>query len=382
MSDIVKILNAPKSVFSSIILGLAGIFMFLILPLFVGAISKELALSEQQIGYLASADLFGFFLGSVSSLWWARKVNWKTTGIIALLVIILANELSIIYATNISLFLGLRVLSGIGQGVAVSLYSAHVGDTLKPERYYANFLIGQTIVGVLGLFLLPQLIETIGGKGILYTQMGLCVVAFLAVILWLPKHGINRHTDYQTKQKWDWKAPVIGLLGLLLFFIAQGGTWAYMQRIGGSFELTPQFIGLSLSLAMIGAFLGSSTASVVATRYGRRLPLLIVGIGQPLCLLLIFSNLGNWSFLAGIMAFLFLWNLAVPYIMGVLVSVDASGKSILAANPMFALGVSIAPIIISQFVNGNQYTSVGWVGAVAMVLSVGLLLSALIKGKD
>lgn len=369
-------LNSNTSIFSSLLLGWAGIFMFLILPLFVGAVSEEMNLDAQQVGYLASADLFGFFLGSVSSIGWARRVNWRMFGILALVMITIANVLTFTLAVGFSIFLILRVLSGIGQGAAVSIYSAHVGDTKQPERHYANFLIGQTILGAIGLFLLPKWIGNIGSEAVLWTQIGLCILA-LSMSLKMPPRGVERASAFKNLSFSTFKIPLLGLLALLLFFVAQGGTWAYMSKIGSSFQLSDEFIGLSLSLAMIGAFLGSTTASVLAIRWGRRLPLLVIGIGQPLCLLLIFSNFGNWSFLAGIIAFLFLWNLAIPYLMGILIGLDKSGISILAANPTFALGVSIAPIIIGQFVINNQFSPVGLLGAIAMLMSIGLFLITL-----
>ena len=377
-----KQLNTQSSITASLILGWAGIFMFLILPLFVGAISSELTLSEGQVGYLASADLFGFFLGSFSSIWWARKVNWRSAALVAIILIIVANIFSMMMLQSISIFLILRIICGIGQGAAVSIYAAHVGDTDKPERYYGFFLVGQTILGTLGLFLLPLWIKNIGGSAIIYTQIGLGVVALIVTLIWLPTKGIDRGTVLRNFSFKKWKIPMIGLAGLLLFFIAQGGTWAYMERIGGSFNLSAKFIGLSLSLAMIGAFLGSSSATLLATRWGRRVPLLIVGIGQPLCLLLIFLNLGQWSFLTGIILFLFLWNFAIPYLMGILVAIDESGVSILAANPTFALGATIAPNIIAAFVIGGQFSSVAWVGGVAMLLSMSLFLSVLSYVKE
>ncbi len=374
-----KILNAPQSIIASIILGLGGIFMFILLPLFVNAISTDLALNSRQVGYLASADLFGFFLGSISSLWWARKVNWRVSGLIVLAMIILMNALSIRMMGDINLFLFLRVLAGIGQGAAVSIYSAHIGDTQKPERYYANFLIAQTIIGVIGLYFLPAWIAQIGGKAILWVHIGLCLIGVVSVGASLPRRGLSRGTGFKS---FSLSASGLALLGLLLFFIAQGGTWAYMQKIGSSLGLSDKWIGMSLSLSMIGAFLGASSAAIIATKYGRKLPLILVGLGQPLCLLLIFMNLGTIGFLIGSIAFLFLWNVGIPYIMGILIGADQSGQSILLANPLFALGVSIAPIIISQFVISKNYTSVGWVGAIAMLASVSLLLIAIKNMKN
>ena len=370
-------INQPIAIANVLLLGIAGVFMFLVLPILVGAIAKTLQLSDQQIGLFASADLFGFFLGSASSMWWARKINWKYGAIASLCIIIVSNFLSIQFLEVFSSLLFLRVISGIGQGAVVSIYSAHVSDTFNPEKYYAYFLVLQTITASLSLWLLPALIDRTGCQVIWTIQIVLCFLALLGAILFQPTNGLRRESPLNNKNTFNWQIPTLGLVAFLFFYIGQGAVWTHLELIGNSFDLDSQFIGRSLSLAMIGAFAGSSLASVVELKWGRKIPLFLTAILQPLSLVLLFSNLGNWSFISAIIIFTFFWNFCLPYLIGILIKIDSSGRAILGANPTFALGVSLAPIFVAQFNASSNYSVVIWLASGAVVLSVGLFIYCL-----
>ena len=375
--QIAKVVNAPKAVFATTLMGTAAIIMFLLLPLLVGAVAETVEATEQQLGLLASSDLFGFGIGAFIGLFWARKVNWRMTTIALLALLILANFLSVFMAANIELLCLSRLVAGLAQGSLLAIYSAHITDTLKPEKYYAYYLAVQTATSGIGLLLLPQFIEKWGIIPVIHFQTLLAVLSILAVILWMPLRGFARELIDGKKIRINWKASLPALLGLIAFFVAQGGVWAYMERVGNSQGINAQFIGFALSIAMGGSFFGSLVASYLEVKYGRKRPLIFSAIFQIICLILIFSNLGKWTYFGAGLVFCTFWNFALPYMIGILIEVDESGKTILAANPTFAIGVAIAPLIISSFVSQNNYLSVGYVGGLAIVVSLGLFLWAM-----
>ena len=382
LGPVEQIINKPIAIYTSLLLGLAGIILFVLLPLFVGATTEALSLNRRPTRLLASSDLFGFGLCSLSSLLWARKVNWRWASFLALGLIIIANYFSTLFLDQFEIFLGLRFLSGIGQGAAVSLYAAHISDTRTPEKYYAWFLILQTVSGVVGLFILPRLIPQFGPSIILYTQSALCLLALFAIWHWMPVKGLDRTKLTQEIRQINWTPPLITLLALLLFFVGQGGIWAYLERIGNAFGLSGAFIGTSLSLALAGGFFGPLTASWLGDRWGKAKPLMLTAVGQLIALTILFSNWSIYTFTAAIIIYSFFWNFGLPFMIGILIGVDQSGRTILGANPVFALGVSIAPLIASIFITEGNYYPVGVLGAIAIILCVGLFISVIPKLKD
>ncbi len=367
-------LNDPKAIFASTAMGTAAIIMFLLLPLLVGAVAETIDTTPRQLGILASSDLFGFGMGSLVGLFWARKVNWRSAGLVLLVALLITNLFSISVAENITTLSTSRLLSGIVQGSLCAIYSAHISDTLKPERYYAYFLAAQTAAGGIGLLLLPNFIGGWGVAAVIAGQIILTALSLVLVALWMPRGGFSRVTAEGHSIAINWKLTLPALMGLVAFFVAQGGVWAYMERIGNSQGLSAQFVGIVLSVAMGGSFIGSLIASAVDLRFGKKSPLILAAVFQVVCLIIIFSDLGRWTYFAAGFLFCTLWNFALPYMIGVLIEVDASGRTILAGNPTFALGVAIAPLVISSFVTHDNYISVSYLASLAILLSLGLFL--------
>ena len=190
----------------------------------------------------------------------------------------------------------------------------------------------------------------------------------------MPKRGFDRTTADGQKISMDWKVSAPAFLSVIAFFVAQGGVWAYMERIGNAQGLDPQFIGTSLSIGMGGSFIGSLIASHFETRFGRKLPLILSAIAQILCIIAIFAAMGKWVYLVAAFVFCTFWNFALPYLIGILIGVDESGKTILGSNTCFAFGIAIAPFIIASFATEGNYLSVGYLGSLALIISLLLAL--------
>ncbi len=366
---------------TSIVMGLALIIVFLLLPLFVGAATEYMAMSEQQLSWLASADLAGFCIAATAFVFFARKINWRWTAAGLLLAMIILNFLSVAFEEESNTFLILRFLSGLTQGGLAGIFAAHISDTLLPERNYGIFFAAQTIVSAFFLYLLPPYIAKMESPApILHAQSSLAILALVMVLLFMPHRGKDRSKTTTTTPSSNILLPLIGVLGLLAFYITQGGTWAYIERIGDSLGHSASFIGKALSISMVGSFSGAMLATAVGLKWGRKLPLVITLIGQLICLWCLFS-FGNQTipFVLSITVFSVLWSYAVPYLFGTLIVVDKSGKTILFSNPIFALGVALAPIILSFFIQGNNYLPVGYLSAIMLIISIGLYLFCINK---
>ena len=65
----------PTAIFAAIILGFAGTGVAMGLPLLVGSMADSLGFNEQQLGWLASSDMGGLFIGSVLTSFFVVKFN-------------------------------------------------------------------------------------------------------------------------------------------------------------------------------------------------------------------------------------------------------------------------------------------------------------------
>jgi hypothetical protein len=348
----------------------------------VGAVAEHVDITERQLNLLASADLSGFFVAATASAFFARKINWRWVSIGLLVLMVGLNFLSIAYKDQVNTFLVLRFLNGLTQGGLAGIFAAYLSDTLLPERNYAIFFALQTMVAAALLYLLPSYIAELKSPApVLHVQTILAFIAIIMVLLFLPQKGLDRTSETIASSTTGILLPLIGVIGLLLFYITQGGTWAFIERIGNSFGLEAGFVGKALSISMASSFAGSMLATLTGLKWGKKVPLILTLIGQPFALWLLFSGTGSNTFLIAICTFSFFWAYSVPYLFGILIDIDKSGRTILFSNPIFALGVSLAPVILSFFISEQDYSPIGYLSTISIVGSLSLFFYLLKKNK-
>ena len=86
--------DKPSAIFAAVILGFAGTGVAMGMPLLVGSIADSLGFSEQQLGWLASSDMGGLFIGSVLTAFLVTRVNRRTLATAGLVLVVLSNFLS------------------------------------------------------------------------------------------------------------------------------------------------------------------------------------------------------------------------------------------------------------------------------------------------
>ena len=126
----------------------------------------------------------------------------------------------------------------------------------------------------------------------------------------------------------------VALAANTLFFIAQSGVWAYLERIAAGAGLAPDVVGRTLALSVSLALLGPLAASLLADRYGRALPLAIVVAGQLGALWLLQGPFTAAVFLVAATGFQVCWNFAVPYLVAIVAALDRAGRYIVLATPL------------------------------------------------
>ena len=109
----------PTAIFAAIILGFAGTGVAMGLPLLVGSMADSLGFNEQQLGWLASSDMGGLFIGSVLTSFFVVKFNRRHLAGLGLILVILGNYLSTQNADLLPLMMS-RLGAGIGAGICYS----------------------------------------------------------------------------------------------------------------------------------------------------------------------------------------------------------------------------------------------------------------------
>lgn len=359
-------------------LGNAGLLMIYLLPQLVGVVSDQFNLTAEQSGFFASTDLIGSAIASISSFFWIRKSNWRKMALLGIAIMIIGNVLSTV-ATSFTVLSLLRILTGLGQGIAVALTLVMINDSKDTDRNFAIYLIVTLVFGAAFVELLPALYAPLTASPIYMAQVALSVVAIPLVIKWIPNQDVEVNEELSEERLSP--RSILSLSGILLMYLAYGGLWALTELIGTSKGLTPEFIANTLSVSLLVSIPGLIIPIVIGVKFGRTIPLFIGGLGLILYGVLIAIGTSSSLFFIAVNVGSFGVNLIIPYMTGILSDDDKTGKGVVMVMPMYAIGFALGPMVLSFFLNGNSFALVSIVATVIFIIVLATYYWILIRLK-
>lgn len=149
-------------------------------PAIATRFAVELGLNPEQIGNLFSIELGAMSLATLPSFWWLKRVDCRRAALIAALLFIAGNLASAAAASYLPLA-ALRFVTALAGGSLMVLCMSCAATLPNPSRAYGFWVLGQLVLGAIGLSLLPRLFEAHGlGVGYLLlaslTLLGLPLV--------------------------------------------------------------------------------------------------------------------------------------------------------------------------------------------------------------
>lgn len=348
--------------------------VLLMAPAIAAQLASQWQLSPTQIGDLFSAELGAMSLATLPAVWWLKQVDWRRAAFCSALLFILANLLSML-ASDYSLLLATRFCSALAGGSLMIICLASAAASPNPSRAYGFWVMGQLVLGAIGLSLLPMLFQHFG--------LGACyLILALLMLLCLPL-ARSFPAGARSTAGHDAKAPaisrtkaVLGILGILTFYISLSGVWTFIGAIGGQSGLSAQTSGDILAIATLMGIAGA----LCATLFGHRLPrsaLLVLGYGMmagSLLLLLGQPQLARFALAA--LVFKFTWTFILPLILARMAEMDRSGRLMNASNLVISAGLAIGPTLAGRLIEssgGFQGLLLG--GSLITLFSLALVLS-------
>ena len=364
------IFDKPLVLLTAFALGNAGLLMIYLLPLLVGIIAEGYQLDEQQTGIFASSDLIGYSIASISSFFWIRKVNWKYAALLGLAIMMAGNFLSSAMPDFTSLT-AMRILTGLGQGMAVAITLAVVTDSSKTDKNFAIYLIITLLFGALCVELLPAWLAQVNNAQPIYYAQILFAAISIPLVLWaMPSKGLNYEDELGNGSL---SFPVLlGLGGIFLMFIGYGALWSMAERIGDISGLSAEFIGSALAISLIVAIIALLIPIFTETRFGRLLPISVSLIALIIFGILLFWDTSETAYLVAVCLGSFGINLILPYVSGLIGEQDTTGKGVIMVTPMYSIGFAFGPAILSWFISENNYAPMGY--AAAAIFGVCLII--------
>ena len=363
--------DRPSAIVAVGALGVVGSIVFTLLPLLVGAFTT-LSLDRKQVGFLGSADMAGMFLAAAVATWWVRELDWRRVGALATALLVGSHLLSGVVETFVPLLL-VRVVAGFAGGSLMSIALTSLGDTRKPDRWFALFISGQLGLGAVGLWLLPSLLEELGLRGAFWALALLTALAAVS-LPYIPRQGrLRAGHDHSSAKAVSTIPGLLSLAGCLVFNLGIMAVWAYAERIGDAAGLEASTIGRALGTSLLAGLFGALLAAALVDRFGRGLPIVASALLQLVALVLIAGQPSVATYTVGVMLFSFCWNFPVAYQLAITVEVDRGGRLVVLFLSAVKLGYAIGPALAGQLIAlGGSFAPVLIMAGLCFVASGGL----------
>ena len=159
-------INSKMTLFAAFYMGVVGPEVFIIQPGVVQGFVEYLEFSEQQAGYIASAEMWGIALTTIVMTFLSSRFNWRHV-ISFSLVLVTGSNLASLTTTELYVFGAWRFLAGVGCGGLVSLSFAVIGLTDNPDRNFGYYMVWVLTYGALGLLVMPTAYSLVGMEGVI-----------------------------------------------------------------------------------------------------------------------------------------------------------------------------------------------------------------------
>ena len=364
---------------AAILLSCAGIFMVFGMPFFVGGLISELGFTQAQANLISSAEIAGMALSSLLGAVWIGRFNWRHVALFALFAVLAGNLFSF-YVENFQVLVATRFITGlVGHGTAFALGVAAIGNTSQPDRNFGFTIASQVAMGALTALIVPKTIAIYGIAGMCAPAAILAVVA-MAFIPRLATSGHAQTPDSnQSKRTGILILPLLGLLVMIIWQMGVGPFFNNLVPYGISIELDPSDIGTALFLSTGLSIIGPLTASALANKINRNVPVCIALTAQLLIILSFQGDITWIGFTVRAILFQTAWNFTGPFLMGMIANLDESGRYSVLIPASQLGGIALGHAVIASLIQGSKLILVNYFCAGAIFLSI--FLFVLVSGK-
>jgi len=360
------------------VIGTITLMPLLILPAMIGVLVDETILTETQAGLSASIYFLGGAVVAVLMALRMHRLDLRRVATIALVLAALGDLASGFIANEMASFMTARFITGIGTGAA---YTATLGAFARlqdVDRGYAMFVTLQFLISGLGLYLLPVYSSLLGVSGLFVVLATLDLTGALLSSR-LPGPALNGDSEPRLQNEIHVLlagATILGILGFAIFEAANTAQFTFVERLGVALDFTDRQVGTALLVASLVGIPGAFSIVFLGDRLGRVAPLsfgIAVGIGG---LFVLMESNQFMPYMAGLSMIGFSWAFCLPYIQGLLASLDRNGSAVAAGAATSTIGGATGPGIAALVVGGGNYSGVFIFASALLLVALGSFIAA------
>ncbi len=345
------------------------------MPIILGRAAESLGLVEAELGYLGGAFAAGVTIASFASIILVRRFPWRPLVLISA-VVAAVSFLVPLWAGGFNTLLVFHVVAGLGCGVGYSVAIACLGHGSNPTRNYALCFVLQTLAGIAVSYSLPRFTEAEHS----YHQALMLLAAFAVVAGLigqnLPKCSPRGRTSVGGVATAFPLAIFSALFVIFLIYAGDGAVWAFAERIAIHGGLTPEQAGAGVAWSLFAGTIGSLTAAFMGNRWGFTIPMGIAVLASVLSVVWLQYLDGHVAFMFAIALNGWAWNFGSGFRMGLVATLDRSGRFTPLITGMQLLGTTAGTTLAGLLVVGGDFK---WVYLFASALWVlGMMIFAVV----
>lgn len=370
--------SEPRGLTAASALGIIGALTILIAPGFLGLVADQGRLGDAGAGYVISSDIDTMAVAIAVATFLITRISWRQLALIGL-GLITAGSLATAFVHTEGAFIAARVCAGAGEGLTVGVSFAALGQTRNPDRAFGIYLAAGLTISAAILLLLPILQPRIGTAPFF---IGIAVLAVLcgALVPWLTVGNAPTTAGSSGRSGptgIHWRLASAGLLGVLLYFLAQGAVWSYFGDIGAASGIRAAFIGRALAISSMAGIGGALLAVLIATRFGRALPLIASAGASAASFLLLKGHVSTAAFICSAVLFNAAWNFSQPFLSGLCADADSRGRIVCAMGCIQTVGTGLGPAAAALLLGKGGFSPVLWMSLAVLVASMIVVLAGL-----
>lgn len=344
------------------------------LPIMFGSLMDGRKLGEEKTGVLMSLELISVALGSFALALWVGRLSRSAAAIFGA-VLGLAGCLLAAWVEPFWLLVACRMMAGFGAGLVLASGNAAAASAENPDRLYA-------LVGVVGAAFAAIIIATLSGVVNVWSYRGGYVVLAAIYLLSIPFLARLPHVPIVDSVSISAHPPgprwslLLTVISVFVFWFADQSLWAVSERIGLRTGLSLDQVGMALAGGLLAGLVGGALSSVIGTRFGRVLPLILGLTSVSLCRWGVVVSTSPTLYVILQLAWAASFFFSLPYLMGTAAHLDHSGRWTAVAGAMSMVGTALGPYAAGAIVERWGYGFLAWFvllfsfGALALILPV------------
>lgn len=388
-STVKNYIESLREIISLGTLGTVGNLAAFALPVIVGALVDNLGLNTREGGFVGTAEMIGLGAGTMLFSRVILTVSWRKFATLAILLLAVSNALAP-YVPDLYVLYGLRVVSGLGGGMLISMGAAGLSSTRFPERILGTVAVVSMLFAGISLYVLPM-IQQAAGVNAMFMAIALINLSLLFAVPMLPakspyvaaletidvdalkpEHEEAKDVPEELMPAGTKLIRLSTLAGIFLYFTAAMAFWVYVERVGVAAEFTTEQVARVLGISQVFGAAGALSAAVLGTRLGSRIPPVAFGTLLAACCAFLMTRDSQLAVYAvAACGFIFTWSLLYPYFMGIGISLDPSAKLVSYSIVLQTVGKALGPWLAAMLVTDTSFAPVYW-------LCFGLFIASLI----